>query len=163
MNKIIELTKDNIARLSNAEPFLLPDKLTLEFRSIGYDLSNAFITIKNGIKKHKVPLSSPIDIPEDLLFAGNLIMCVDAYLSGKLLKHWEILPIRIIETEDTLIGFDILSKIEKEIEELKNNTSTKEDYKKIVDKINEIIDKQNEITETVSEIKENYVAETKNI
>ena len=163
MKKIIELTKDNIARLSNTEPFLLPDIFELEFKSIGYDLSSSFITLKNGIKRHKVPLSSPFTVPNELLFAGNLNICIDAYLNGKLLKHWEIIPIRIIETENTLIGFDVLAKIEEQIVQLQNNTSSKDDYKKIVDKINEIIDKQNEITETVSEIKENYVAETKNI
>lgn len=163
MIKTIELTREKFARLLEKEPFLLPDILKLDFQSIGYDLTQAFITLKNGEVKEKFLLEKPFTVPEKFLFAGMLNISIDTYHKGMLVKHWDCLPIKVVETEEEMHCFEYVAELEKEIKDLKENTVSKVEYEKLVNKINEIIDKQNEIAETVSEIKENYVAEAKNI
>lgn len=116
MRKTIELTK--YARLVEHEPFLLPDLLEIDFQSCGYDLSNAFITLKNGEIKEKYKLSRPFIIPDRFLFVGELQISIDAYSKDSLIKHWDCLPIHIRETEEGMQCFDFLGKIETQIEKL---------------------------------------------
>ncbi len=155
MIKTIELTKDRIARLSNKEPFLLPDVLEFQFESIGYDLTNTFIILKNGKVEEKCLISNPFKVPEKFLFAGNLCMAIDCYINGRLAKHWDFIPLSIKETEDTLRCFDFLFELEKKIDEIGNKSVTKKELEIVVEKLNETIEKQNKLAETVSEIKEN--------
>ena len=163
MIKQITLTKNSLARLEDKEPFLMPDFLELEFKSIGYDLTNAFIVLKNGEKQGKFRLEKVFRIPDEFLFAGVLNMSIYAYINGELLKQWNVLPIKFIETENDVQGFDYFGEIERQISEIKNDYIGKEEHKRVIEKINEVVDNQNKLIETVSEIKENYVAEAKNI
>lgn len=163
MIKQITLTKNSLARLSDKEPFLMPDFLELEFKSIGYDLTNAFIVLKNGEKQGKFRLEKVFRIPDEFLFAGVLNMSIYAYINGELLKQWNVLPIKFIETENKVECFEFLSELEKQLNELKTTYTKKEEHDLIVKKLNEVIIKQNEIAETVSEIKETYVAESDNL
>ena len=115
MKKIIQLGTEKTGRLLNKEPFLLPDKLELDFQSIGYDLTSAFITLKNGEVKEKHKLIRPFTVPEKFIFAGLLNISVDAYKNGVLIKHWDILPIKIIETNEKMECFDLLADLDKRL------------------------------------------------
>ena len=118
MLKHIELTKSAVARLLEKEPFLLPDNLELEFKGSGYDLSQAVLTVKNGEKLMQFPFSKKVTIPKEMLFAGNLSMKITMYLGAEKLKEWSVLPIRIIETDTFVEGFDLLTDIENKVNKL---------------------------------------------
>ena len=154
MIKTIELTKSNVARLGDTEPFLLPDKLIFEFKSIGYDISNAFISMQNGEKKVQYKLTNPFYLPPEVLFAGNLNIAIHCYKDGEKIKSWYCLPIKIIETKHGVFAFDVLHEIEKRIQLLEENSATKEQYNLLANAHNELVKNHNELTETVSEIKE---------
>lgn len=139
-------------RLLDKEPFLLPGELILEFQHIGYDLSNAFITLKNGEKIEKFTFEKPFKVPKEFLYAGDLYVKVEMYLGDTKAKDWNCLPIRLVETETGLTGFDLLASLEKKVSE----SVPKKDFDTLIEKVNEIIKKQNEIADTVSAIKENY-------
>jgi hypothetical protein len=145
----------NFGRLADSEPFLLPDTLSLRFRHQGYDLSNAFITLKNGEKLSKIKFSNPFNVPKEFLFAGDLSLKIEMFLGGEVAKQWNILPIRIMETPTGLETFDLLNKIEKELKTIKDDYVPKEKYMLVVEKLNEVAEKQNVLAETVSAIKEN--------
>lgn len=156
MVKTIKLL-DNYARLVESEPFLMPDKLIVRFIHQGYDLSNAFVTVKNGTKIEKYKFANPFVIPSEFLFAGDLYIKVEMYLGGEKAKQWTTLPIRIMETATSLIAYDLLSSLENEIKTIKEDYVSKEKYLLVVEKLNEIAKKQNEIADTVSVIKEDSI------
>lgn len=123
MIKTFELTKSNLARLVNNEPFLLPDKeLVFDFEHSGYNLLSAFIILKNGEINDKYKLTKPFIVPEKFLFAGILNVQIDMYLNGEKVKTWTCSPIKIKETNDG--NFELIDLLadtvsRKEFEELK--------------------------------------------
>lgn len=142
MEKIIYITKDNVARLSDTEPFLLPDNLILSFKSNGYDLRNAFISVKNGNAKGQFKLTNPFVIDQEYLFAGQLDIDIRLYNDeGELAKKWSVAPIRIKETEFGITGFDVIADIEKR-------------YEKLVEAFNKLAESHNDLTDTVRDLKE---------
>lgn len=151
MKKTIEL-KGSIARLLNKEPFLMPDELELDFKHVGYDLSNAFITLKNGEKVIKEKLSKPYKIPEEILFAGDLHIKIEMFLSDEKAKEWNSPAIRIVETEMGLQVSDLLFELEEKIV----NTVSLSTYNEMIKQLNTLIEKHNTLAETVSELKENF-------
>lgn len=157
MKKIIKLL-DNHARLGDYEPFLLPDdNLILSFEHKGYDLTNAFITLRNGEIIEKFKFKKSFEIPKKFLFVGDLYIKVEMFLGGEKAKQWITLPIRIRETETNLVAFDLLNAIEKKLEFLEKNTVSNDTFLKVVEKLNEVVEKQNELAETVSSIKEDNI------
>ena len=117
MKKIIEL-KGGIARLKDNSAVLLPDDLELEFKSVGYDLTHAFITLKNGETTAKFRLTQPFKVDGRLLYAGKLLGRIDAFIGDETTpyKSWDLLPIKITETEDGKIEvFDYLTRLEEKI------------------------------------------------
>lgn len=117
MTKTIEL-KGGIARLKDNSAVLLPDELELQFKSVGYDLAHAFITLKNGETTAKFRLTSPFAVPDGFLHAGKLCGRIDAYIGEETTpyKSWDLLPIKIVETENGEIKFyDQLDRIEQAI------------------------------------------------
>ena len=147
MEQILKI-QDKLARLVICEPLILPDTLSVKVENKGYDLSNAFITLKNGEKKAKFRLTSTFTIPNDFLFAGRLFIGIDAYQNGELYKHWDCVPQKIIESQDSkLYLFDELSDLYKKIDEI--TILMKE-------KFNELAEKHNGLSETVRDIKENF-------
>ena len=156
MIKVIELRKSNIARLTDREPFILPNKYELEFKSIGYDISNAFVSLKNGTKKCLYPLTNPFLVPDSVLFAGTLEIGVKAYKNGEVIKEWGCIPVKIKETEHGVMCFDYLAELEERILKLEENQTTKADHNILVVAHNDLAEKHNELTETVKEIKEKF-------
>ena len=146
----------NYGRLANREPFLLPNELKLKFDHVGYDLSNAFITLKNGLVKEKYKFTNPFIVDKKFLFTGRLFAKLDMYIGDKKVKSWDCLPIEIKETDEAVIAWDLLSLLEKEIKELKENCVPKTAFNELLSKYNVLVDKHNELTETVMQIKENY-------
>ena len=116
MIKTIQLDKKG-ARLVNREPFLLPDKLQFDFENIGYDLSNAFITFKNGEKSEHLKIVSPLLVPESVLFAGKLETRIDIWYNGKIIKTFYLMPLQIVETDVGIEVLDILYEYQKTLSE----------------------------------------------
>ena len=146
------------ARLIDNEPFLLPDdNLTLNFKHQGYDLSNAFISLRNGERTAKYKFNNLFVVPQEFLFVGDLHIKVEMYLDGEKAKQWIVLPIRIRETDNGIQAFDVFSSLEKQIQSIKEDYVSKEKYNFVVNKLNEIISKQNELADTVSAMKEDNV------
>lgn len=154
MIKTIELTKSNVARLGDTEPFLLPDELVLQFNSIGYDLSTAFVSMQNGEVKTQEKLKNPLTVDKKVLIAGDLNIGIHLYKGGNLVKNWYCLPIRIAETEQGTMAFDVLSQIEKRLEALEKNSATKKQHTALLNAHNALAENHNTLAETVSEIKE---------
>lgn len=117
MKKQLKVEK-NILRLSNREPFLVPDDLSFVIENTAYDLSNAFITLQNGDKKAHFKVSREFAIPADLLFAGILNFQIDIYYKGERIKRLVGAPLQIVETNDRIEIFDILTNIEERLSEL---------------------------------------------
>ena len=90
------------------------------------------------------------------LFTGRLFAKLDMYIGDKKVKSWDCLPIEIKETDEAVIACDLLSLLEKEIKELKENCVPKTAFNELLSKYNVLVDKHNELTETVMQIKENY-------
>lgn len=156
MKKVIELNTLRVARLADSEPFLMPvnDVLELEIVSSVYDLSNAVIGLKNGVKSAQYRLKGhTFTVPEEYLFAGKLQVCIDLIVHGEVAKHWDCVPIVIKETEAGFCAFGEIIELQNRITELEKLNGK---LKEVTEKLNEVITKQNELTETVSAIKENY-------
>lgn len=154
MTYTIELKKEKIARLSNKEPFILPEILELEFLST-YDLSNAYITLKNGENKATYKITKPFTVDNKFLQAGKLYLSICLYVDGVAAKTWEVAPIKIFEAKGKVYAFDELTRLESRVEYLENTTVSKADYLTLLEKVNELITAQNKTAETIKEIKEN--------
>jgi hypothetical protein len=149
MEKEIELKRSNIARITDREPFVLPDELVLKFNSLGYDLTNAFIVLQNGSQKAMYPLRNPFKVPNDILYSGILEIGIKAYKGGTKIKDWVCSPIRIKEADQGLICFDFLYDLEQRLAKVEEALVTKKDH-------NILVEKHNELADTVSEIKEKF-------
>ena len=141
MIKTIELYTNNLARIKEREPFMLPDTLVLDFETTRYDLSNAFVSLKNNNIECQKKLISPFYVDEEFLFPGMLDIAIHIYQDGKCVKSWYCLPLEIMETKHGTMAFEKLDKIEKKLDLINN-------------KFNELGEKHNELADTVSEIKE---------
>ena len=155
MKKTIELNRDGIGRLAKHEPFLLPDGLEIIFKSCGYDLTNAFVSLRNGTVKDIYKLTTPFKVDEKFLFGGNLNISVKAYSGDICVKTWSILPIKLVEADYEIQAFDYLGDIEERLEKLEKDYVPYSKYLEVVEKLNNVIQNHNELAETVSEIKEN--------
>lgn len=131
MIKIIQLDRKG-ARLVNREPFLLPDVLQFDFDNIvGYDLSKAFISLKNGDKKEHLKLNAPFTVPDSVLFAGRLEMQIDIWDDDKMLKSFFVPPLQIVETDTGMQCFDVLAEYEKRLQEQNNRIIALENKHKL--------------------------------
>ena len=154
MIKTIELGRNNLARIKENEPFLLPDTLVLDFVSTRYDLSNAFVSLQNGKIKKQIKLTSPLLVDEELLFEGILNIAVHIYEEGKCIKSWYCLPLEIKETQHGVVAFDKLNEIEKKLDFVINNFVSQDQFIELKTFCNSLGKNHNELTDTVSEIKE---------
>lgn len=150
------LFNSKCSRLENTEPFILPDTLSFDIENPCYDLSQSFITLRNGEVQDTFKFTRPFIVPDNFLFAGRLEAKITAYHNGEIVKSWALFPIKIIEADGNIIAFDEINALNKEIIELKENVATKLNIAELTEKINELIEKQNALADTVSELKENY-------
>ena len=130
MLKTIKLTQNG--RLIDNKPFVLPDTLSFDFDSVGYDLTEAVITLKNGERTGKFKLTRPFHVPTEFLFDGYLNIAVDSFYKGKPVKSWKILPIRIKEVETEIECFDVITALEKKCADLENRVKELEEQHEII-------------------------------
>lgn len=130
MIKIIQLDRKG-ARLVNRESFLLPDILQFDFENIGYDLSNAFITLKNGSVTEHFKLNALFTVPDSVLFAGKLEMQIDLWNDGKIVKSFFLPPLQIVETNTGMQCFDVLAEYDKRLQEQNNRIIALENKHKL--------------------------------
>lgn len=95
--------------------------LVLEFKSI-YDLSEAVITLKNGDLEKRYDFKNEFTVPNEFMNAGRLLIRVTSYISGDPVKTWNISPIKLKETDETLYAYDELNDILARIEALEEAT-----------------------------------------
>ena len=62
-----------------------------EFIKSQYDLTNAFISIRNGVVKGQYKLKNPFRIDDKFLFSGNLNVGITTYMNGKMMTLCNIL------------------------------------------------------------------------
>jgi hypothetical protein len=124
--KII-LKQDSVAKIgADYVNHNLP--LILQFESC-YDLSKAIIHLQNGaLKSKQIPFNRVFEVPKEFLFEGKLFIQVDMIIDGKVVKKWQVPPIRIIEQKEEILFYpeldylnNMLEEIKKEVTELKNN------------------------------------------
>lgn len=122
-NLPIELTKTGIGRLANREPFLLPDELEFSFIGNGYNLENAFITLFNGDESIHAKLTNPFKVDKKVLFGGLLNGQIKSYVGETLVKTWNILPLKLVETEKGTEIKDYLKTLENRVSDLEEDVA----------------------------------------
>lgn len=117
MNIIIKKGKTGRAEVS---PFMLPDSLKLHFKveGVGYDLSEAFIVLKNGTAKGKYRLTQDFEVPDKFLFEGYLYMSIDVYLKGEKNYTIQVYPIKLVEANGETVVYDVIQSLEERISHL---------------------------------------------
>ena len=130
MIKILKINKEQLIRFGDSEPFILVENegLFFDFDTF-YNLSNAIMTVKNNAIVSKLKVKPNLEIPKDLLFAGRLEICLDLFLDGQIVKHWDCLPIKIIEHEGKLKCFE---EFREEINALEKRVKALEEQHKII-------------------------------
>ncbi len=132
MVKKIELNKNGVGRLVEHEPFLLPAEIELDFVANGYDLSDAFVRLRNGENHDVLRLSNPFRVPKDYLHAGYLNLRVEMYLKGEMAKQWEVLPIKLLEVPSGIEIKDYLGELEKKLAEMQEKVLKLEKQHEII-------------------------------
>lgn len=117
----IKLNNSNKAYLSNAFQLKTGEPLIICFES-EYQLLNAKITIKNGNEEKTYSFNKEFIMPEELLFAGRLYVKVEKLMWDKVVKRWELAPIKIIETNDGLEFLDVIADFEKRLQAVEELT-----------------------------------------
>ena len=120
MRKRLKFTKSPIIRVGEANAMLVaPDEGIIFDIDTFYDLSEATITLQNGKLKKTVKLTAPFRVPDEFVFSGRLYIAVDLYSDGEKIKHWDCLPLKIVESNDGEVkAFDEFTNLEKRVEEL---------------------------------------------
>lgn len=115
----IKLNKGNFIQM--AEPFTVKetDDVFLKFET-DFNLYEAKIVIQNGSIIESFNYSSRFKIPDRLMFAGYLNIKIEMYILNKVVKRWEILPLKILQTPEGLKIIDHLSAIDKRLSEIEN-------------------------------------------
>lgn len=127
MKRIIHLTKETTIRAEDLTPIIiLPNENVVFEIETFYNLSETFITFRNGDKKVISRLNGEIiNVPKDLIYAGLLTFSIDMYIEGEKAKHWEALPIRIeeVEGDETKLKiYDQILELEARVAELEKRT-----------------------------------------
>ena len=109
MNVNIDLLYNKVARIEGSSTVMLPDDLTVTFKSPSYRLPELVVNVKNGKKEEQRKVKGqPLDL-SDFLFAGVIEMEVYLIAQGKAVKKWVVAPIIINEIER---GFELVDEIE---------------------------------------------------
>ena len=124
MVKTVELKRDGIGRLVDCKPFLLPDVLEIQLKTVGYDMSDVFVSMQNGtIRAHKKVENNTFEVDKELLFAGFLNMRVHMYHDGKEAKIWDVYPIKLVETNFGIEAFEYLRVIEEKVDKVQEEVN----------------------------------------
>lgn len=118
MNITLKLIASH-GRLSTREPFYVADNEQLVLQlDTEYDLSEFIVDMRNGITKTKLRQNSKtIQVPRELIKAGQLELVVSKYAGGKLAKKWNVEPITIIEEDEGFIAYALIDEIERQTAE----------------------------------------------
>lgn len=109
---------------------LLPEEVSLEFRSDTYDLKNLLVTIRKGNEERQYkPNGKPIDI-SDLCKTAGLVE-IEASLIANLqpVKTWRVESLLLVEVKG---GFEAIPEIEALREEINLVKSAIRDLAKVV-------------------------------
>ena len=130
MIKTLIINKEQLIRLGDSEPFYLVEneKLLLDFDTF-YNLTNALITLKNNQIKKVLRVVKDLEVPSELIFSGKLEICIDLVSEEKVIKHWDCLPIKIIEHEGKLKCYE---EFRAELNALTQRIKALEDAHKII-------------------------------
>ena len=94
------------------------------FEQGNYNLTNAFIRLKNGTLVRTYPYAKTFEIPEEFLFEGLLEIKVQKMKKGECVNLWSVLPIKIKYVEDVSnpygdkVIYDYLYNLEERIKRL---------------------------------------------
>lgn len=130
------------------------DGLTLEIIS-EYNLSEAVITFCNGkVQKTVKLIGNNVTVPQEILFSGWLSIGVLMYLDGEIVKKWQILPLKLIESTPEVVPEEIIQAHDEEIKALKTDKAELSALKALEARLNDLAEKHNKLTEIVKLIKE---------
>lgn len=154
MIKILRLNKSAVGFDNTPVIFGKDDELTIEILS-EYDLSNAVMTLRNGktTKIQKIE-DSKVTVPQEIMFSGWLSIAVEMFLGGEIVKKWQNLPLKIVESTPEVVAEEILQVYEYEIKALKANKADLTDLEELKTMLYDLADKHNKLTEIVKLIKE---------
>ena len=83
---------------------------------------NTKITLKNGNEEKSFSFKKEFVVPEELLFAGRLYVKVEKLMWDKVVKRWELAPIKIIETNYGFEFLDVIADLEKRLQAVEELT-----------------------------------------
>lgn len=118
----ISLYTGSVAASNINDLVIAPDSLVLRFSS-PYSLDNLKVTVRNGSKRKQYKVEkSLLDISE-FVFPGKIEAEAVLVIRGNIVKRWEIMPIIVKELPEKLEIVDLLSDLEKRIEEVEKRTT----------------------------------------
>lgn len=128
MIKNVTLKENRIARIDDLEPFYLPSEegLVFCFDQGNFNLSNAFIQLKNGTHKEMFPYKKTFEVPTEFLEEGFLKLDIFTMKKNDLVNAWTLLPVRIKyveEFENTYsekLVYDYLADLERRVKALED-------------------------------------------
>lgn len=155
MVRQLNLTKTTAEFTDNSALILgKDDSLTLEIIS-EYNLSEAVITFCNGkVQKTVKLIGNKTEVPQEILFSGWLSIGVLMYLDGEIVKKWQILPLKLIESAPEVVPEEIIQSHDEEIKALKADKAELSTLKILEARLNDLAEKHNKLTEIVKLIKE---------
>ena len=117
----IFLNAGSLAMLESNEPFILPEKIELEFVSRVYKLGTLHISAKNGDTKEAFTLrQAPYNIAlKDTVKAGKIELEIAYLVSGDVVKTWRVPDIIIKDVNHTFEAIPEIEELKTEIAKLK--------------------------------------------
>ncbi len=154
VERTLILTKSG-ARLSSEAPLLFgkDDNVILNVDTF-YNLSESTITLKNGDKTFTARFHAPFIVPEKVLFSGWLAITVTMFLSGEKVKSWQLLPIKLVESDGAVCPVEPLKSFDERLQAIEANKANSADFAALKAQVIELTEKHNKLTEIVSLLKE---------
>lgn len=130
MNIIFELKTKNKIFMNSSFSLKTGDQPVLKFKT-AYEMKNGKIRLKNGILEKSFDYSEDFLIPEEFIFEGRLFVRVEMILLGKIVKHWELSPLKIVNVDDGYEFQDEMTDLQNRLTECEKKLKVLEDKHRI--------------------------------
>lgn len=124
MNITVKLIASH-GRLSEREPYFVADNENLTLLlDTEYQLADFIADLRNGAAKAKLrQTNKTIEVPTELLKAGQLDIVITQYANGKVAKKWAVEPITIIEQNEGFEAYSLINELSAKVKELEQKAN----------------------------------------
>lgn len=147
MKKEITLSK-KYGTYDNVSPFILADneKLEIEITNLIPKGIDCYLTIFNGKQKKKFKYKGCFEMPEELIFVGELLIQIDFLKASEIYEQFSVEPL-------------LIKQIDSEYELIPQIAELKSDIQELREKVEKLTKLTEELTDTLMSLLQRQIGD----